>query len=70
MTCSHGHPGYCHDDATPEERESFAFLHSHAFAWASPDERAEEYATHYAQTFYRADHQPAHSDEFMRWSQA
>lgn len=71
-TCQHGLTGYCHDDATPAERESFAFLHRHAFDWASVDgslyrDEAERYAAWFAAEYYRdpvAD-VPAHStDEY------
>ena len=32
--CSHGHAGYCADDALPGERRAVDFLHTHAHEWA------------------------------------
>lgn len=34
-TCRHGETGYCHDDATPTQRDQAAFLHQHAWKYAS-----------------------------------
>lgn len=33
-TCSHGREGFCHDEATPEQRGSFDAAHRFAYAWA------------------------------------
>ena len=64
--CRHGHTGYCHDEATPEQRQAFNFLHAHAYAWALPYGRdeAEEYASRFAaQNFDAPDDAGSHSHE-------
>ncbi|UVK59069.1 hypothetical protein SEA_CEN1621_54 [Microbacterium phage Cen1621] len=48
LLCQHGREGFCHDDATPEERAAVAFLYEHAFAYALPalgQDEAEGYAS-------------------------
>lgn len=54
MTCQHGYEGYCHDEATPEQREAMRLLYEHAFNWALPYGRdeAERYAAAYAADNY------------------
>lgn len=59
MTCDHGRAGYCHDEATPEQRLALAGAHTFAYAWAvgvgiEPDE-AEAFAAWYAQRAYSLD---------------
>jgi hypothetical protein len=56
MTCQHGNEGYCHDEATPAEREAMRSLHEHAFNWALPYGRdeAERYAAAYTAENYAA----------------
>lgn len=46
-TCQHGLMGYCHDDATPAERESFNTLYEHAFQYVVEDwpEHADAFAS-------------------------
>lgn len=69
MACQHGREGYCHDEATPAEREAMTVLHRHAYNWALPYGRdeAEQYATRYAANYYQfLDDAPAHNhDRFI-----
>lgn len=56
MTCSHGHEGYCFDEATPTERAAFDEAHAFAYAWAMASyierDLAEMYAGWYAARVY------------------
>jgi hypothetical protein len=71
--CRHGQQGFCWDDATPEQRAAFDFLHAHAYAYAAPGDRdaAEAYAADFAEANYLdPDEAPAHSGlfgQFERW---
>lgn len=55
-TCSHGREGFCHDDATPEQRAAFDEAHRLAYAWAIgagvERDEAEAFAGEYAQREY------------------
>lgn len=55
-TCSHGREGFCHDDATPEQRTAFDEAHRFAYAWAMSvhvdRDDAEVFAGDYAQASY------------------
>lgn len=72
-TCRHGVTGYCHDNATPAERDAFSALYGHAFDYAVDRDRdtAEHYAAYYAGAYFRDavrdEWLPGHSHEFRHW---
>lgn len=76
MTCAHGYAGFCHDEATPAERERFELAHRLAFAWATSAgvtwARAEEFAGDYAAAEYGDDVDvwPAFPRAFEAWAKA
>jgi hypothetical protein len=56
-TCSHGRVGFCHDEATPEQRTAFDESHAFAYSWAIERGKlerddAEAFAGWYAQRAY------------------
>lgn len=70
--CSHGHDGFCWDDAAPEQRVTFELLHRHAYAWAAdhlPDGDPEQYAADYAGEHYAlpGDEWVSHPSYAERW---
>ena len=73
-TCTHNLPGFCWDDATPEQRADFDFGYRHAYDYASGgmadhSDEAEAYAHWYMARHFvdsLAD-LPSHRDAWLRY---
>lgn len=72
--CRHGHTGFCWDDATSEQRDTFEALHRHAYSWAYDiadldGDVAECYAADYAAAHFMGDiaEAPAHPTFYRQW---